>query len=116
MKKYLMLVIVLFASTACAQVKQPLSENEQLNELKSVRDYYISEKLDVPANVTEGITNLERKLNITSQEPATAPAVPQTKQVCKKVKSKSGKYVTQCKTIKIRQKYEGKTVPTYKNK
>lgn len=118
MIKYL-IIIILFSinQIVYAEVNQPLSRAEQLIELKKIDNYYKSQNQSTPEQVIKGITDLEKELGI---EPIKQLVIiankPKTKTVCKKVKNKSGKYVNQCKTVKVREKYKGKPVPNYSKK
>lgn len=113
MIKYLMCLLIFFPIITFAQSNQPLPKHEQLIELKKIDEYYKSQKKPTPSEVTNGIIRLEKELNISAKPKTPIIEQPKTKKVCKKVKTKSGKYITQCKTIKIRKKYKGKPVPTY---
>lgn len=107
-------ILMLFCSVVFAQSNQPLSRLEQLQELKKIEAHYISQKKPVPIQVKEGIQKLEKDFpNQGASQLVTkqVPNKPKTKTVCKKVKTKSGKLVNQCKTIKARKKYNGKPVP-----
>ena len=113
MIKYFILMI--FCSVSFAQSNQPLSRLEQLNELKKIESHYISQKKPVPPQVKEGIQKLEKEFpNQIVPQPVPNQQVlnkPKIKNVCKKVKTKSGKIVNQCKPVKVRKKYPGKSVP-----
>lgn len=118
MIKYLIIIILLSINQLVyAEVNQPLSHAEQLIELKKIDSYYKSQNQSTPVQVIKGITDLEKELGI---EPIKQPAIiantPKTKTVCKKVKNKSGKYINQCRTVKMHKKYKGKTVPNYSKK
>ena len=106
---------MIFCSVSIAQSNQPLSRLEQLNELKKIELHYISQKKPVPVQVKDGIQKLEKEFqNQSIPQPTPTqqlPNKPKTKTVCKKIKTKSGKFVNQCKTIKVRKKYNGKPVP-----
>ena len=113
MIKYFILII--FCSVSFAQSNQPLSRLEQLHELKKIEAHYISQKKPVPLQVKEGIQKLEKEFpNQVISQPVPNQQLlnkPKIKTVCKKVKTKSGKIVNQCKPVKVQKKYHGKPVP-----
>lgn len=111
MIKIFIITILLTSQLVYANGIQILPKSEQLIELKKIDSYYKSQKQATPSQVTEGIIKLEKELGIDATKQQPIVNKPKTKTVCKKIKAKTGKYINQCKTIKIHQKYDGKPVP-----
>lgn len=117
MIKYLTIVLLLISQLGYAQSTVILPKSEQLIELRKIDEYYKSQQQTTPPQVINGIKTLEKELGVTPiKQPIASTNVAKPKVICKKIKTKSGKYINQCKPVKKRKKYNGKTVPNYSKK